>query len=218
QVMIPNTYVTYGRRENGGDFLFLHLLEPHALGEEYVDSVAELLLRFHARRYCLLGSMYDFVPHTRPLLVTGGSETPAIRLELERLGVSQSDYEGPTTICHLITQKLAEHGVESMTMLVRLPQYTQLEEDYMGIVRLEEIIASLCGIEVDDQHLEKAAWQRQHVTSLVAKNPQMQEILDELESSYDAGIKEKKAAEDSRPLSPEVEEFLKEMERKFRRE
>lgn len=39
EVSIPNTTVTYAKRERAPDFLFLKLLEPHMLGEAYVHSV-----------------------------------------------------------------------------------------------------------------------------------------------------------------------------------
>jgi hypothetical protein len=72
EVEIPNTFVNYAKREGGNDFLFLHHLEPHMLGEVYVDSVLRLLVRFGVKRYCLIGGMYDMVPHTKPLIVSGG--------------------------------------------------------------------------------------------------------------------------------------------------
>ena len=68
---IPNTTVHYARREGQNDLLLLRLLEPHAHAEFYVDSVLRLLKTCGARKYILLGSMYDAVPHTRPLLVSG---------------------------------------------------------------------------------------------------------------------------------------------------
>ena len=83
EVEVPNVVVDYGRQEEGRDFLFLRLLEPHMLAEAYVDSILELLKTFSVKRYCLLGSMYDMVPYTRPLLVTGGASNPALQNELE---------------------------------------------------------------------------------------------------------------------------------------
>src|SRR4030042_3995515 len=67
EVWVPNTTITYARSENGPDFLFLRLLEPHMLGEDYIESVLAVLQRFGVKRYLLLGSMYDMVPYTRPL-------------------------------------------------------------------------------------------------------------------------------------------------------
>jgi len=73
KVNIPNTTMSYAKRENENDLLFLHLLEPHALSEIYVDSVLRVLRTFGVKKYILLGSMYDAVPHTRPLIVNGGA-------------------------------------------------------------------------------------------------------------------------------------------------
>jgi len=61
QITIPNTTVTYCKREAAHDFIFLHLLEPHILGELYTSSVILLLQRLGVSRYCLIGSMYDIV-------------------------------------------------------------------------------------------------------------------------------------------------------------
>ena len=215
RVVVPNTYVTYGRQADDRDFLFFHLLEPHALSEIFTDSVMELLERLHVTRYSLIGSMYDFVPHTRPLLVTGGAEGEAAE-EMEKLGISASNYEGPTTICYLISQKASEQGVMSITMIVHLPQYTQLEEDYMGVLRLKEIIAPFYGFQIDSESLDKARRQREQITASAATDPQIREIIEKLEESFDAGLRERKSKEET--LSPDVEDFLREMEKRFRRE
>ena len=69
KVSVPNVTIRYAKREGGNDMLFLHLLEPHAQSEVYIDSVLKLLTTLGVKKYVLLGSMYDVVPHTRPLIV-----------------------------------------------------------------------------------------------------------------------------------------------------
>jgi len=218
QYSIPNTRITYGRQESGPDFLFLHLLEPHMLGELYVDSVVKVLEHFGVRRYSLIGSMYNFVPHTRPLIVSGGSPSEPLQRELGKLGISESKYQGPTSICALISQKAAGWGAENATMIVNLPQYTQLEEDYMGALRLQEIIAALYGIPVSEETMNRARRQREQINAAVVDNTQVQEILEQLEETYDQRANKKEEDEEPPTLSPQVEEFLREMERRFRRE
>jgi predicted ATP-grasp superfamily ATP-dependent carboligase len=218
RVQIPNSYITFGRRAGGRDFLFLHLLEPHMFGEIYVDSVVKILKKFGTKRYCLLGSMYNFVPHTRRPLVSGGTSTDELKQKLEQAGVSASTYQGPITICTLISEKAAEWGVENMTMIVSLPQYTQLDEDFMGVVRLQEIISDLYDIPVPEESINRAKQQREQISAAVAGNPQVQEIVEQLEETYDARMSEREAKREPPPLSPEVEKFLREMERRFRRE
>ena len=70
---IPNSVINYARDPGGTgrDFLFLHLREPHMYGEDYCDTVVELVKRFNVVEYCRIGGMYDQVPHTRPLKITG---------------------------------------------------------------------------------------------------------------------------------------------------
>ena len=218
RIEVPNTRISYARQEEGRDFLFLHLLEPHTLGEIYVDSVTRLLKMFDIKRYCLIGSMYNFVPHTRPPLVAGGASNDALKKELEKVGVSSGNYQGPTTICSLISQNAAEWGAENITMIVSLPQYTQLDEDYTGVVRLQEIIHSLYDIPVSEESMNRARRQREQISNAVVGNQQVQEILEELEETYDTRMTERRGAEEPPPLSPQVEEFLREMERRFRRE
>jgi len=218
RIDIPNTRITYGKREQGHDFIFVHLLEPHMFGELYVESVSRVLELFDIKRYCLIGSMYNFVPHTRPPLVAGGASPEYLKKELEKMGVSSSNYQGPTTICTLISQRAIERGIENITMIVSLPQYTQLDENFMGVVRLEEIISSLYDIPISEDSWNRARRQREQINTAVAENTQVQDILQELEESYDARLSETEDMEDSTPLSPQVEEFLGEMERKFRQE
>ena len=215
QMVIPNTYVTCGQQKTGNDFLFLHLLEPHSHGEIYVESVLRLLTRFGVKRYYLIGSMYDFVPHTRPLLVTGGAVGERTERDLKKMGIEPTNYQGPTTITYLVSQRAPDMGIEVMSLIVRLPQYAQLDEHYMGTMRLMKVIGSLYDIPVDEAYTKKAEQQLGQLNAALDKNPQLKAIVEQLETRYEAQVKERKEGEMPR-LSPEVERFLTEMERRFR--
>lgn len=215
QLIIPNTFITYAKPRTGNDFLFLHLLEPHMLGEVYVDSVLMLLERFGTKRYCLLGSMYDMVPHTKPLIVTGGGVGKSAEQDLRKIGVQPSDYEGPTTIVYLISQRATEMGIETMNLIVHLPQYAQLDEDYAGEIRLMEMLHLLYDIPVAEADIHKAEQQRKQIDTAAAKNPYLKDIIAQLEAYYD--IRSTGGKEEEMPrLSPEVEGFLREMDKRFR--
>ena len=51
--------------------MFLHIREPHSNGEDYADAIVSFMKRFKVVEHCRIGGMYDSVPHTRPVLVTG---------------------------------------------------------------------------------------------------------------------------------------------------
>ena len=95
--------------------------------------------------------------------------------------------------------------------MVHLPQYVQLEEDYAGVARLMEMVCSLYNL---PQHLadkERGERQYRELTSAVQRNPELQDILSQLERQYDSRAKREAEDEVLPPLSPEVERFLREV-------
>ena len=207
RLKIPNTILSYAKREKGNDFLFLRLLEPHNLAEVYVDSVLKLLKVFKMKKYCLLGSMYDSVPHTKPLLVSGRASGKGAEQDLKKAGVQSSNYQGPTTITNLIAQKAQEVGVETITFIVSLPQYVNTEEDYVGKVRLMEILNLLYEIPIDKKDFEKASRQRSLINQRVEATPELKKVLPHLEAVYGARVA-KKEGNGVPGLSPEMEEIF----------
>jgi hypothetical protein len=210
EVDIPNALVEYSKQEEGHDFIFLHLLEPHMAAEAYVDSVVELLKTFSVKRYCLIGSMYDMVPRTRPPLVTGGASNLALQNALEAAGVLSSDYEGPTSAVGLV-------GQETLSLVVHLPSYLTLEEDYRGVVPLMKMLHSLYGFPTPKAIVDTADEQvtevNQVADQLLEQHPNRRQGLKQLEAHYDARVGEGK---EETQLAPEVEKFLLDLENRFR--
>jgi hypothetical protein len=207
RISVPNTTLRYARREGGNDLLFLRLLEPHAHAEVYVHSILRLLKALKVKRYCLLGSMYDAVPHTRPLVVNGGAIGRETELDLKRAGIQPSHYQGPTSITTLITQRAPEFGTETIWFIVSLPQYVNLEDDFIGRLRLMEILNLLHHFPMDKQDFEKAAEQRDLIKQRVEKTPELKTMISQLETLYEIRIKREEG--EKRPeLSPEMEEIL----------
>jgi hypothetical protein len=207
KVSVPNVALRYAKRESGNDLLFLHLLEPHALSEVYVDSVLKLLKTLKVKKYILLGSMYDVVPHTRPLIINGGAIGREAEQDLKKSGALPSSYQGPTTITILITQKAQELGIETIWFIVSLPQYVVLEEDYLGKVRLMEILNLLYNIPIDKKDFERALDQRNLISQKVERTPELKKLLPQLETMYEVRIKSKEG-ERMTKLSSEMEEIL----------
>ena len=103
----------------------------------------EVFEHLGVKKYSLIGGMYDMVPHTRPLLVSGVGVGSGVEEENRLVKVRTSNYEGPTTITYMIGQGVAQRGGETRIYVVHLPQYFQLEEDFTGTARLMEILCTL---------------------------------------------------------------------------
>ena len=203
---IPSTTISACIREHGPDLITLHLLEPHLYGEDYTESIIDILKYFGVKRYSMIGAMYDMVPHTRPLLVSGGTVNPANEEEYKLVGVRPSDYEGPTTITYLISNTLEELGVETRIFVVHLPQYFQVEEDFTGTARLMEILCTLYGLPSRLADPERGRQQYASLQNIVSDTSEVAGLLERLEERYDRENSAETSS--STPLSPMVEEFL----------
>lgn len=214
QIHIPNSSINYAKQPDGNnDFLLLHLLEPHMLGKVYADSVLKVLRKFEVQRYCLIGSMYDAVPHTRPLIITGSTNGPASE-ELRKLNIQPSDYEGPTTIAVLVPQEAPRYGIEAMSLIVHLPQYVRLERDYGGALRLMELLCSLYHLNIDLKEVKsKAEEQMEEMNQAMEREPQLKLAIEQLEKYYETRIN--KVEKEQSKLSPRIEEFLREVTKRF---
>ena len=216
EVTVPNSVIRYSTSEEGSDYLFLHLMEPHANSEEYTDSILDVIKQFGVERYCRLGAMYDAVPHTRPLLVTGTlGDVPQIK-EVPNFKVRRSTYQGPTTIKNLVSEGIEKMGVEAINFMVHLPQYLQLEEDYTGTSRMIEVLSSVyANIPSDLAPIRRGQRQYRELSSAVERNSELKQLIQQMEAYYDAQLD----AEDNKPdepaplvdLSPEIEQFLSEL-------
>ena len=206
---IPSTTIKVAKRESGPDIVTLHLLEPHAYGEDLNESVTEMMDLMGVKRYSLLGAMYDMVPHTRPLLVSGGTLDPSNEAEYRSVRVRPSDYEGPTTITHRIFEHADAHGMDTRIFVVHLPQYFQVEEDFNGAARLTGILCQIYGLPGRLEDQERGSQQYSSLQNIVSDTSEVSKLLGRLEERYDRENGEAASgAEPVAPLSPQIEAFL----------
>jgi predicted ATP-grasp superfamily ATP-dependent carboligase len=212
-VAVPNTFLRHAVSQSGDHWLFLHALEPHAHGEDYVDAVFGLIRRFAVRRYTLIGSMYAPVPHTRDPVASGGAAAEDLRDRLQSAGIRESNYEGPTTILATLPQLASATGIETASIIVQLPAYIQLERDYCGTQTLLRMLSRAYSLDLDLQTLdEEAERQRTATQASVAENPQLQSMVSDLERVYDSEHPAQNEDAEAAPLSPELEGFLKDVQ------
>ncbi len=211
----PNTTINYAKRDTEPDLLFFHILEPHAFGEDYAEAIIEVFKALGVKRYCRVGGMYDAVPHTRPILVTGSLGGKSINLKTGEVRAPQAPYQGPTTILNMVSDGAEKLGIESMSLMAHLPQYMQLEEDYTGSTRLLEVLSELYNMPLEIADRERGRRQYQRINAEVERNPAAKALVAQLEADYDARTAPQREAQPSPPLSPEVERFLRDLNQRL---
>lgn len=220
-VELPNTFLRYAQGPGDRDFLFMHILEPHMAGEDFIDSLVEVVTTLGTKRYCQVGAMYGSTPHTRPLVMSGQASEPEVQTLLDRMGIRGSNYEGPTSMMALATQELQKHGVGTMGVLVQLPPYARLDEDHRGQETLLRLLTPLYRINIRDLPSIAREGDRQYteIDRMAQTDPRVQALIKQLESAYDAEVKGRaQGAQPGEPgeptsLSPNLEQFLRELER-----
>ena len=213
EMTYPNSFVNYAQPETGPGLLFLHLLEPHAMAEDYVDSIVELLKWFGVGVYCRLGAMYDSVPHTRPIIVTGnpGTAEPRPGASSPLIQQRQSQYEGPTTILNTLSDAATQLGMGLMTFMVHLPHYAQLDEDYAGTARMLQVLSAYYDVPASLAPIDRGKRQYAEIGAAVERQPEAKALVAQLEAHYDSKYQSSQT-EDPPELSPEIERFLKDLD------
>ena len=57
KMKIPNADLRWAKGSGDHDFIFFHMLEPHAFAEEYLDATVEVLQYLNVKRFCRIGAM-----------------------------------------------------------------------------------------------------------------------------------------------------------------
>ena len=213
---IPNTVLNYAIREEAPDLLFFHILEPQSFGEDYTDSILQVVDKLGIKQYLRIGGMYDAVPHTRPLMVTGSARGENVEKFAEVLQLRPSTYQGPTSIVNLVAEGVEMRNIDSVSIMVHLPQYVQLEEDYAGAARLLEVLCAVYDLPMELCDAEQGQRQYRELGNEVMRNQGLKALIERLEVHYDSRASSPSTAEEESPkLSPEVEKFLNEMGERF---
>ena len=208
----PNTIVHYAHDDdNDRDYMFLHLREPHAIGEDYADTVVTLLRHFDVTEYCRIGGMYDSVPHTRSLLVTGTLNEEQAQTAAGLISPRRNTYQGPTSIVNLVNEALLQLELDTPSLMAHLPQYVQLDEDHMGASRLMEVLCAVYDFPKSLADPTRGQQQYADITRAVEDNPEVKNLIAQLETYYDRVLSGSQTTDEGVSFSPDVEKFLREM-------
>jgi hypothetical protein len=182
------------------------------MAEDYVDSIVELFKHFKVSVYCRIGAMYDSVPHTRPIIVTGNPGTVQARPGAKPLiQQRQSQYEGPTTILSTLSDAATQMGAAIMSFMVHLPHYAQFEEDYAGTARMLDVLSAYYDVPASLAPTRKGKLQYAEIDAVVDQQPEVKALVAELEAQYDSRH-ETSQPEKPPTLSPEIERFLQDLD------
>jgi proteasome assembly chaperone (PAC2) family protein len=130
-----------------------------------------------------LGALLADVPHTRPAPVTGSASDPEL---VERLGLQQSRYEGPTGIVGVLHDACREAGLDSASLWAAVPHYVSLAPSPRAARAIVDRLGALLGTEIDTAELAEAEESyAAQVSEAVASDAETAAYVEELERRAD---------------------------------
>ena len=165
------------------DALLLLGIEPNVRWRTFSGIVTELAQDLGVELVVTLGSLLADVPHTRPSPVTGSASDEQL---VQRLGLQQSGYEGPTGIVGVLHSACQEAGLPSASLWASVPHYVAAAPNPKAALALIRGFEGLVGLAVDAAPLEEAAadYERQ-VNDAVASDPDVKAFVEQLEERMD---------------------------------
>jgi proteasome assembly chaperone (PAC2) family protein len=177
-----NVFFTVPREER--DLVVLRGIEPSYRWKSYCRAVLSVVRETACEMVITFGALLADVPHTRAARVTGTATDTDL---VERLGLSQSRYEGPTGIVGVLHDHCRAEAVDSVSLWAPVPHYLAAPPNPPATLALLDRTASLLDLQLDLGRLHRtaAAW-RDKVDEVATADDDVRGYVRTLEERYDA--------------------------------
>jgi predicted ATP-grasp superfamily ATP-dependent carboligase len=154
-----------------------------------------------------LGALLADTPHTLPVVVSGLASDASL---VERLGLGDVNYEGPTGIVGVVHQACVDASIPSASMWASVPHYVAAAPNPKAALALVRRFEGLVGVSVDAAKLEadSADYERQ-VGLAVQSDPDVQAFVERLERSAESRPATKEDIPSGDLLAREFQRFLR---------
>ncbi|HJR93615.1 MAG TPA: PAC2 family protein [Acidimicrobiia bacterium] len=175
--------------------------EPNYNWKRFVGELTEALAELGVTTAVTLGAFVGQVAHTVPVPVVGSSSSSRM---VATHGLLPSRYEGPTGIVGVLTQALANRGVDTISLWAAVPHYLSNQAYPPGVEALLRKAAEMADVDLDMTKLKmRSTHFRANVDAAVHESDELAEYVRQLEAE---GMEEEGPGED---LVEEIERYLR---------
>jgi proteasome assembly chaperone (PAC2) family protein len=161
------------------DLLLLSGTEPNLRWRRFTELVVGAAERLEVEMVVTLGALIADVPHTRQIPITGLASDPEL---VEQLGLSRSNYEGPTGIVGVLHDACQRRDIASASLWAAVPHYVAAVPNPKAALALLRRLESLTGVAIEASELEEATGRfDDQIDRAVAANPEIEELVQRLE-------------------------------------
>ncbi len=180
--------------------------EPNMRWRTFATQVAELANRVGVDMVLTLGALLADTPHSRPVPVQATASDPEL---IERLGLTRSNYEGPTGIVGVLHDACARAGLRSASLWAATPHYISAAPNPRAAAAILERLAELVGTPGPSAELQRAASEYSlRVAAAIADDPEISAYVEQLEQQAAEAEEGDTATGDQ--LAADFERYLRE--------
>lgn len=180
-----NEIYAWSAKSGGSDLLLISGVEPDLSWEAFAETVFRLVSDFGVQRLYTTGGYYDNVPHTREPRVSAAVNDSVLKKRLQGLGVTYTDYHGPTSIQTYLLLESRKYGIESISLWGAVPYYIKV--NYPKVYhKVLGILAHLLQLELDVSYLREAGQKMDAELDVkIKEDPKLSEYVRGLEEAYE---------------------------------
>ncbi len=168
------------------DFILMTGVEPNLKWRSYSSAILDVAQELGAEMLISLGALIADVAHTLPVPITGLASEERL---VEELGLSRSNYEGPTGIVGVLHDQARQRNMPSASLWAAVPHYVAAVPNPKAALALLRRLEGLTGVALEASELEDAMERfESQVNRAVSANPEIEELVRRLESEQDDEI------------------------------
>jgi hypothetical protein len=187
------------------DVLLVHGIEPSFAWRAFCDELVTMALDAGVTTIVILGALLADVAHTTPVQITGSAPDEETA---ERLGLSESGYEGPTGITGAFQAAAIAAGVPAVALWAAVPHYVSDAPSPKITLALLRMTEEALDLEVPVGELPRQAdeWV-EHVTELASEDDEIGQYIKALQERDDAAVAIEPMSGDT--LAEEFQRYLR---------
>ena len=166
------------------DLILIEGPEPSFRWRSFSALLIDLVEALGVQVVVTLGALLADTPHSLPVVVSGLASDASL---VERLGVGDVNYEGPTGIVGVLHQACVDAAIPSASLWASVPHYVAAAPNPKAALALVRRVEGLVGVSVDAEKLERdsADYERQ-VGLAVQSDPDVKAFVERLERSAES--------------------------------
>ncbi|MFJ6113327.1 PAC2 family protein [Agrococcus sediminis] len=189
---------------NEGELFAVVGAEPSRNWAAYAAEFLEIARGCEVDAIVFVGAMLADVPHTRPIATSITSDSRELQ---QRLGVLQSEYEGPTGIMTVLSLAAQDAGIQTASLWASVPHYVHNAPAPKAVIALLDRLSEMVDVTVPlgDLPEQSGEWER-GIDELTERDDDMRAYIGKLEEQRDA-VESPEASGEA--IAHEFERFLR---------